>query len=51
MVKVSNIGKIITGKTPKTSNNEYYGGDIPFLIPSDDMTAKCVGENNKHIIV
>ena len=37
-VKVGDIGKVITGKTPKTYNSEYYGGNIPFLTPSDDMS-------------
>ena len=36
-VKVSEIGKIVTGKTPKTAISENYGGNIPFLTPSDDM--------------
>lgn len=47
--KVGDIGRIITGKTPKTSNSEYYGGDILFLTPSDDMTVKYVRDTNKHI--
>ena len=41
-VRVGDIGKVITGKTPKTSNSEYYGGNIPFLTPSDDMSVKYV---------
>lgn len=48
-VKVGDIGRVITGKTPKTSNSEYYGGDIPFLTPSDDMSVKYVKNTNKHI--
>lgn len=48
-VKVGDIGKVITGKTPKTSNREYYGGDIPFLTPSDDMSVKYVRRTNKYI--
>lgn len=48
-VKVGNIGKVITGKTPKTSNSEYYGGNIPFLTPSDDMSVKYVRRTNKYI--
>ena len=35
-VKLSCLGTIITGTTPKTSNEEYYeSDDIPFLKPSD----------------
>ena len=48
-VKVGEIGKVITGKTPKTSNSEYYGGAIPFLTPSDNMSVKYVTETNKYL--
>ena len=46
-VCVEQLGRIITGKTPKTSNVEYYGGDIPFLTPSDDMSVKHVIETKR----
>jgi type I restriction enzyme S subunit len=39
-ITVSELGRIVTGKTPKTSMEENYGGHIPFLTPSDDMDAK-----------
>ena len=48
-VKVGDIGKVITGKTPKTYNSEYYGGNIPFLTPSDDMSVKYVRRTNKYL--
>ena len=48
-IKVGDIGQIITGKTPKTSNSSYYGGIIPFLTPSDDMSVKYVRETKKSI--
>ena len=48
-IKVGDIGQIITGKTPKTSNSSYYGGKIPFLTPSDDMSVKYVRETKKSI--
>ncbi|AJR12003.1 Type I restriction modification DNA specificity domain [Mesomycoplasma dispar] len=47
--KVGEIGRIITGKTPKTSNNSYYNGNIPFLTPSDDMSVKYVRKTKKYI--
>ncbi|MDA3884795.1 MAG: restriction endonuclease subunit S [Candidatus Delongbacteria bacterium] len=31
MVKMSDFGKVITGKTPSTIKPEYYGGNIPFI--------------------
>ena len=29
--KVSEFGDIVTGKTPSTTKEQYYGGDIPFV--------------------
>ena len=46
-VKVGDLGKIITGKTPKTAKSENYGGSIPFLTPSDDMGVKYVRTTGK----
>jgi len=34
-VKLKDVAKVVTGKTPKTSNADYYGGDIPFVSPAD----------------
>lgn len=47
--RVSDIGKIVTGKTPKTSNPDFYGGSIPFLTPSDNMSVKYVLSTSKTI--
>lgn len=46
-VKVSDLGHIVTGKTPKTSDIGNYGGNIPFLTPSDNMSVKYVRSTNK----
>lgn len=35
MVKVGDLGSWVTGATPKTSNPRYFGGDVPFVTPSD----------------
>ena len=48
-IKVSDIGRIITGKTPKTAEKDNYGGDIPFLTPSDDLSEKYVYKTIKNI--
>ena len=45
--KIGEIGKIITGKTPQTAIKNNYGGTIPFLTPSDDMSGKYVPHTNK----
>jgi len=34
-VKLKEIGKIVTGKTPPTKNKEYYGNKYPFITPKD----------------
>lgn len=41
-IKVGDLGEVITGKTPKTSVLENYGGSTPFLTPSDNMSVKYV---------
>ena len=46
---ISDIGKIVTGKTPRTSIETNYGGSIPFLTPSDDLSGKFVPQTNKTI--
>ena len=46
-VKIGEIGKVVTGKTPRTSIAENYGGNIPFLTPSDDLAQKFAPVTNK----
>jgi len=38
--KVSDFGTVVTGKTPPTGNKELWGGNIPFVTPSDMQEAK-----------
>lgn len=46
-IHISDIGKIVTGKTPRTSVGENYGGNIPFLTPSDDLSYKSAPKTTK----
>lgn len=46
-VCVGELGRVVTGKTPKTAIIENYGGSIPFLTPSDDMNVKKVETTKK----
>lgn len=32
---LDSLGRIITGKTPPSGSEGYYGGDVPFVTPSD----------------
>jgi type I restriction enzyme, S subunit len=34
-IKVRDLGRIVTGKTPHTSRKDFFGGLIPFLTPTD----------------
>ena len=47
--RISDLGRIVTGKTPRTSNAENYGGEIPFLTPSDDLSGKFAPKTVKTI--
>lgn len=45
------LGRIVTGKTPPSSGEGYFGGDIPFVTPTDfdgrriiDSTGRCLSE-------
>lgn len=41
-VKVGELGRIVTGKTPKTAEKDNYGGQIMFVTPSDDLNVKYI---------
>lgn len=47
--RISDLGRIVTGKTPRTSNGQNYGGNIPFLTPSDDLSGKYAPKTVKTI--
>lgn len=34
-LQIKQLGRIVTGKTPSTSRPELFGGNIPFLTPTD----------------
>lgn len=46
---ISDLGRVVTGKTPRTSIPDNYGGEIPFLTPSDDLSGKYAPKTNKTI--
>jgi len=43
---VSDLGMVITGKTPSTKNESYYGGNIPF-VKTPDMHDQIVVVNTE----
>lgn len=44
---ISDLGRIVTGKTPRTSIAKNYGGSIPFLTPSDELSYKYAPSTGK----
>ena len=34
-VRIKELGKVITGKTPPTAEEKYFNGKYPFIKPSD----------------
>lgn len=34
-VKIGDLGRVVTGKTPPTKQRQYYDGEYPFVTPSD----------------
>ena len=49
--KLGEIGKIITGKTPTTSKEELWNGDIQFITPTDIEENKKFQKETKRTIV
>jgi type I restriction enzyme S subunit len=49
VAKLFEIGKIITGKTPSTKIPEYFGGDIPFITPSDMDSRKIIRKTTRYL--
>lgn len=41
-VTIGSLGKVVTGKTPSTEHDEYYGGSIPFITPKDMVGIRSV---------
>lgn len=39
-IKVRDLGRIVTGKTPPTSQSGNFGGKIPFLTPTDMLNGR-----------
>ena len=35
LLKLKDIGKIVTGSTPSKTKSEYFGGEIPFISPAE----------------
>lgn len=48
-VELGDLGRIVTGKTPSTKAPEYFGGDIPFVTPSDMDGRKTISSTERYL--
>ena len=48
-IEFSELGTIITGKTPKTKIDEYWNGIIPFITPKDIQVNKYINFTERYI--
>lgn len=49
ILRLLDIGQVITGNTPSTEHEEYYGGIIPFIGPVDFRSQKYIDEADKNV--
>lgn len=47
--ELGDLGKIVTGKTPSTKVDMYWGGDIPFITPKDIQESKHIFETERYL--
>ena len=47
--RLQEVGRIVTGKTPKSGITEYEGNDVPFVSPPDFSGAKWITETVRAI--
>lgn len=48
-MKISELGKTVTGKTPSTKNEKYFDGNILFITPTDITNGGYVEQTERHI--
>lgn len=50
IMKIGDICKLSTGKTPSPLNNDFWGGDIPFITPGDLNSDSLYVQNSERTI-
>ena len=46
---IGDLGQIVTGKTPPTKNNEYWGGKVMFITPKDIQAMKHIFKTERYV--
>ena len=47
--KLGDLGQVVTGKTPPTKHREYYGGETPFITPTDMDGRKVIDTTERYL--
>ena len=48
-IQLNKLGKIITGSTPSTTNEEFWNGNIQFVTPTDIKDQISINETERYI--
>lgn len=48
-VKLGDLGEVVTGKTPSTKINTYWGGNISFITPKDIQSSKHILKTERYL--
>jgi len=48
-ITLDQLGRIVTGKTPSSSRPDYFGGNIPFITPSDFDGRRLIGSTARYL--
>lgn len=48
-VQIGELGRVVTGKTPPTADSANYGGELPFITPSDMKGQKYIDRTERTI--
>lgn len=48
-MQIGDLGQIITGKTPSTKRQDFWGGKIPFITPKDIQGLKQIRQTERYI--
>ena len=48
-IKIADLGKVVTGKTPPTSKPEYYDGTTQFLTPTDMDGRRTINQTLRYL--
>ncbi len=48
-VKIGDLGKVLTGRTPPTKNADYFGEKYPFITPTDMHSGKTIHTTGRYL--